>query len=120
MTEEFSYTPPMNASTISSHRLGTQLLDNLLEKLKSIWDAEDDSTMQLVDVELEKHTESRTSTHGSKFLSHSIEEILKKPSSLTVRPDRTDLDKTSGCTQTNIKPDAPKISQCTGVFFIVN
>jgi len=117
MTEEFSYTPPMNASTISSHRLGTQLLDNLLEKLKSIWDAEDDSTMQLVDVELEKHTESRTSTHGSKFLSHSIEEILKKPSSLTVRPDRTDLDKTSGCTQTNIKPDAPKISQCTGVFF---
>ncbi|XDV24358.1 hypothetical protein PO909_028569 [Leuciscus waleckii] len=85
-----------------------------LEKIKSIWDAEDDSTMQLVDVELEKHTESRTSTNSSKFLSHSIEEILKKPSSLTVRPDRTDKKlKTSGCTQTKTKPDAPEISQCT-------
>lgn len=85
--------------------------------------------MQLVDVELEKHMESRTSTNSPKFLSHSIEEILKKPSSLTVQPDRTDKKlKTSGCTQTKTKTktDAPKISQCTGVFsvlfwsFIVN
>lgn len=100
----------------------TELVIGKLEKFKSIWD-----TMQLVDVELEKHMESRTSTNSPKFLSHSIEEILKKPSSLTVQPDRTDKKlKTSGCTQTKTKTDAPKISQCTGVFsvlfwsFIVN
>ncbi|KAK9975570.1 hypothetical protein ABG768_020821 [Culter alburnus] len=70
--------------------------------------------MQLVDVELEKHMESRTSTNSPKFLSHSIEEILKKSSSLTVQPDRTDKKlKTSGCTQTKTKTDAPKISQYT-------
>lgn len=76
--------------------------------------------MQLDDVELEKHMESRTSTNSPKFLSHSIEEILKKPSSLTVQPDRTDKKlKTSGCTQTKTKTDAPKISQCTGVFSVL-
>lgn len=73
--------------------------------------------MHLVDVEVEKHMESRTSTNSPKFLSHSIEEILKKPSSLTVRPDRTDQ-KLKTCTQTKTKTDAPKISQCTGVLFL--
>uniref|UniRef100_A0A8C2GNM4 Homeobox domain-containing protein n=1 Tax=Cyprinus carpio TaxID=7962 RepID=A0A8C2GNM4_CYPCA len=71
--------------------------------------------MQLDDVELEKHVEtssreSRTATNSPKLLSHSIEELLKKP----VRPDRTDKTlETSGCTQTKIKTDAPKISPYT-------
>lgn len=81
--------------------------------------------MQLVDAELEKHVEtssreSRTATNSPKLLSHSIEEILKKPSCLGVRPDRTDKKlQTSGCTQTKIKTDTPKISPYTGVFFLV-
>ncbi|XP_016125944.1 intestine-specific homeobox [Sinocyclocheilus grahami] len=71
--------------------------------------------MQLDDVELEKQVEtssreSRTATNSPKRLLHSIEEILKKP----VRPDRTDKKlKTSGCTQTKIKTDTPKISPYT-------
>ncbi|XP_026109314.1 intestine-specific homeobox-like [Carassius auratus] len=75
--------------------------------------------MQLVDVDLEKHVEmssceNRTSTNSPKLLSHSIEEILKKPSCLTVRSDRTDKKlNTSGCAQTKINTDAPKISQYT-------
>lgn len=75
--------------------------------------------MQLVDAELEKHVEtssreSRTATNSPKPLSHSIEEILKNPSCVGVRPDRTDKKlKTSGCTQTKIKTDTPKISPYT-------
>ncbi|XP_051546769.1 intestine-specific homeobox [Myxocyprinus asiaticus] len=74
--------------------------------------------MLLVDVELEKHKEksheSRTPTNNTNFLSHSIEEILKKPFSLAVRPDRREqrsVDKISGVTQTKLKAEAPQISQ---------
>ncbi len=81
--------------------------------------------MQLVDAELEKHVEtscgeSRTATNSPRLLSHSIEEILKKPSCLDVQPDRTDKKlKTSGCTQTRIKTDTPTISPYTGVLFFI-
>ncbi|XP_026078670.1 paired mesoderm homeobox protein 2 [Carassius auratus] len=66
--------------------------------------------MQLDDVELEKYAEtssreSKTATDSPKLLSHSIEEILKKPVNKTL--------KTSGCTQTKIKTDAPKITPYT-------
>ncbi|KAK2893081.1 hypothetical protein Q8A67_013069 [Cirrhinus molitorella] len=71
--------------------------------------------MQLVDEELEKHVEalsqdSRTSTNSPKILSHSIEEILKKPSCSESKDKKL---KTSGCTQSKIKTDAPKISPYT-------
>ncbi|KAI7792114.1 putative retinal homeobox protein Rax-like [Triplophysa rosa] len=50
--------------------------------------------MQIVDLKLEKQVENlsheiRTSTNNTKILSHSIEEILKKPSSQTSRRVRT-------------------------------
>ncbi|XP_073693794.1 intestine-specific homeobox [Garra rufa] len=69
--------------------------------------------MQLVDVELEQHLDT-SSTNSPKFLSHSIEEILKKPSCSSVQSERTDKKlKTSECTQTKIKTDAPKVSPYT-------
>lgn len=77
--------------------------------------------MRLVDVELEEHVDtssqdSRTSTNSPKYLSHSIEEILKKPACSSVPSERTDKKlKTSECTQSKIKTDAPTSSPYTGV-----
>ncbi|KAI2665602.1 Intestine-specific homeobox [Labeo rohita] len=75
--------------------------------------------MRLVDVELEEHVDtssqdSRTSTNSPKYLSHSIEEILKKPACSSVPSERTDKKlKTSECTQSKIKTDAPTSSPYT-------
>lgn len=75
--------------------------------------------MQIVDLELEKQVklshEIRTSKNNTKILSHSIEEILKKPSSQPVSPDKTEqrtVHTRSGSSQTKLKT---KISQCTGM-----
>ncbi|XP_056311118.1 paired mesoderm homeobox protein 2 [Danio aesculapii] len=60
--------------------------------------------MQLIDdVDLKEHTE--TTNNEAKRLSHSIEEILKKPSALK--------DKSEGKVR-KVKTDAAKASQCTG------
>ncbi|XP_073802975.1 intestine-specific homeobox [Danio rerio] len=59
--------------------------------------------MQLIDVDLKEHTE--TTNNEAKRLSHSIEEILKKPSVLKdkseskVRKVKTDTAKASQCTE---------------------
>ncbi|KAA0720773.1 Homeobox protein aristaless-like 3 [Triplophysa tibetana] len=75
--------------------------------------------MQIVDLKLKKQVENSscetmTSTNNTKILSHSIEEILKKPPSQTVSPDRSE-ERTvrSGSTPTKLKAEDTKISQCT-------
>ncbi|XP_073717113.1 intestine-specific homeobox [Misgurnus anguillicaudatus] len=72
--------------------------------------------MQIFDLELDKCVksshESRTSTNKPTFLSHSIEEILKKsPTIPTEETKQRTVHQISGSTQTKLKTEAPKISQ---------
>lgn len=132
MTEWICYTvnfwlhTPPSLNDLNTHNCRT--LNHHKETIKGERDGENgkkafkDGKMQIVDLELEKHVEKhveiKTPTSNTKLLSHSIEEILKKPSSQTVLHDKTEqrsVHKTSGFTQTKLRAEDTKISQCTGM-----